>query len=83
EWETPWRLVGPVLADDRPPPAPPPVAPGTYPDWSASIPYERGSKVIRDGLGYEAKWWTLGNLPGADVANEWDTPWQPLFDQPC
>jgi chitinase len=75
-WDTPWRLVGPVLPGDRPKAEPPALPAGTYPDWSDTQAYEKGQRVLRNGHPYEAKWWTQGDVPGADVANDWDTPWR-------
>lgn len=77
-WSVPWRLIGPVLPGDRPVAEAPTLAPGTYPDWSASQPYEKGQRVLLNGHPYEAKWWTQGDAPDADVANAWDAPWQPV-----
>jgi chitinase len=82
EWDTPWRLVGPVLPGDRPQAEAPTLPPGTYPEWSASQAYEKGKRVLSGGHPYEAKWWTQGDAPGADVPNEWDTPWK-LIDEPA
>ncbi len=40
----------------------------TYDAWSASTVYVGGNKVSHNGQNYEAKWWTLGEIPGkADV----------------
>jgi chitinase len=77
EWDTPWRFLGPVLPGDRP--APPPTLPnGTYPTWGKQTVYVKGERVQLDGLGYEAKWWTRGERPDADVAQPWDSPWESL-----
>lgn len=75
EWETPWRLIGPVLATDRPPPPPPTIPLGTFDDWDGTEIYEEGARVHYDGFGYESKWWNQGEQPGKDVPNDWDTPW--------
>lgn len=79
-WETPWSMLGPVMPDDRPPPTPTPMPDGTYPEWSAKRVYVAGDRVLLDGYPYEAKWWTEGDRPDADVQNSWDSPWEPLFD---
>lgn len=72
---TPWQLVGPVLPGDHP--ATTPTLPsGTYPEWSAGTAYEKGQRVLYDNIGYEAKWWTQGDVPGVDVISPSDTPWQ-------
>jgi chitinase len=62
--DSPWTLVGPVLPGDRPAPAPT-VAKGTYPAWSASAIYEKGSRVLVGATPYEAQWWTKGARPGS------------------
>lgn len=80
EWETPWTLVGPVLATDEPLAPTPTVAPDTYPAWAGQEIYEEGDRVEFRGYGYEAKWWTQGDQPGIDVPNEWDTPWELITD---
>ena len=38
--DSPWRLVGPVLASDRPP-STTTLPAGTYPDWDATVAYRR------------------------------------------
>jgi chitinase len=82
DWETPWLFVGPVLPGERPPATPTTMRPGTHPTWSSTKSYEAGAKVLHHGLPYEAKWWTEGDPPDADVPNEWDIPWRPLFARP-
>lgn len=63
EWETPWRLVGPVMPDDRP--APTTTLPaGTFPAWDPDQVYEEGDRVLVDGVGWEAKWWNRNEEPG-------------------
>jgi chitinase len=76
EDDTPWRLVGPVLLNERPIPTTT-LAPGTFPRWSNTIAYDKGTRGLLNGYGYEAKWWTRGE-PDKDVPNEWETPWKPL-----
>jgi chitinase len=81
EWDSPWRIIGPVLPTDRP--ATTTTLPeGWYPAWSAETDYAAGARVLRAGLPYEAKWHTRGAVPGADVTNPWDTPWLPLAPAP-
>jgi chitinase len=75
-WESPWRVLGPILASDPAPPAPPTLAPGTYPDWSQDKVYDKGDRVQFKGFGYRAKWWTRSDEPGVDPDNPWDTPWE-------
>jgi chitinase len=62
--QTPWTLIGPVLPGDTP--APTPTLPaGTYPDWSPTQVYVAGSRVLYNSIGYEAKYWTQGEVPGS------------------
>ncbi|WP_202128503.1 lytic polysaccharide monooxygenase [Paenibacillus dendrobii] len=35
----------------------------TYPAWSATTVYVGGNKVSYNGVNYEAKWWTQGEIP--------------------
>jgi chitinase len=77
EWDTPWRFLGPVLPGDRPQPLLRLPA-GTYRRWLGSEVYEKGARVQLDGIGYEAKWWTRGDMPDPDVDQPWDSPWEPL-----
>jgi chitinase len=80
-WDTPWELVGPVLPGEHAPTMPR-LAPGTYPGWSPTAVYVAGTRVLLNGLAYQAKWWSQDNAPNANVVNPWDTPWQPLFTIP-
>lgn len=77
EFETPWRLIGPVLPGETPVPVPT-VPAGTYPDWSGDETYERGQRVLFDGLPYEAKWWTRGDSPQASETEPDSSPWLAL-----
>jgi chitinase len=76
DWDSPWSIVGPVLATDPTPTTPPTVPPNTYRDWDADVTYYAGDKVERRGVGYIAKWGTRGEDPAADVDNAWQTPWK-------
>ncbi|QLI81023.1 hypothetical protein HZU75_05500 [Chitinibacter fontanus] len=40
--------------------------------WNSSIAYTGGQRVVYNGVTYEAKWWTQGDIPGAA---EWG-PWK-------
>lgn len=62
EWDTPWRLLGPVMPGDRPAPAAT-VADGTYVEWSPRTAYPKGERVQYEGVAYEAKWWTQDEKP--------------------
>ena len=77
DWETPWRLLGPVLPTDTPATTTT-VPAGIYEEWTGTVIYLEGSRVLWRGVAYEAKWWNSGEQPGIDVPNEWDTPWRAL-----
>ncbi|MGX7679303.1 chitinase [Jatrophihabitans sp. DSM 45814] len=72
--DTPWTLIGPVLPGEHPAPTPTLKA-GTYPTWSSAKVYVGGDRVLFEGVGYQAKWWTQGDAPGAPVLAPSDTPW--------
>jgi chitinase len=76
--QTPWTLIGPVLPGEHP--APTPTLPaGTYPDWSPTGVYVAGARVLYEGVGYQAKFWTTGDVPGAiPSAPGQGSPWQVL-----
>jgi chitinase len=76
-FDTPWTLIGPVLPGEHPAPTPT-LAAGRYPAWSAAKIYTGGDRVLHDGVGYQAKWWTQGDVPGVSVLSPSDTPWQLL-----
>jgi chitinase len=73
--DTPWTLIGPVLPGEHPV-VTPTLKAGTYPEWSSSKVYAAGGRVLFEGVGYQAKWWTQGDAPGAPVLTPSDTPWQ-------
>ncbi|MGN7799062.1 chitinase [Leifsonia sp. 22587] len=76
-WETPWELVGPVLPGETPIPQPTLPA-GTYPAWSGTAAYDKGQRILFDGVPFEAKWWTQGDSPEAASADPDSSPWAPL-----
>ncbi len=76
-WQTPWELIGPVLPGEKPIqqatlPA------GTYPDWAGSASYDKGSRVIFEGIPYQAKWWNQGQSPATASSNQDSSAWAPL-----
>lgn len=73
-WDTPWSLVGPVLPTDTPPTTTT-IPFGVYPEWVVTTPYQAGSRVLHHGAAYEAKWYVIGQEPGATAGNPWDTTW--------
>lgn len=76
-WETPWTLVGPVLAGEKPLQLLT-LPDGMYPDWKGLDVYEKGARVLFEGIPYEAKWWTQGDSPEAYSADPNSSPWVPL-----
>lgn len=77
DWQTPWKLIGPVLPGEKPIPQPTLPA-GTYPDWSGTSAYNTGQRVLFNDTPYQAKWWTQGSSPAAASSNPDSSPWAPL-----
>ena len=77
DWETPWLLIGPVLPGETPIPQPTLPA-GTYPDWTGAAVFDKGDRVLFDGVPYQAKWWTQGDSPEAASSDPDGSPWVPL-----
>jgi chitinase len=75
--DTPWTLIGPVLPGEHPAPLPT-LSAGTYPQWSAATVYVAGQRVLYQGVGYQAKWWTQDQPPQPNPLQPADTPWQLL-----
>jgi chitinase len=46
-----------------------------FPLWQPGDPYVTGYKVVRDGYIYQAKWYNVGDDPGAQLQYAWQTPW--------
>ncbi|MCU1354835.1 MAG: chitinase [Acidimicrobiales bacterium] len=82
EWDSPWRILGPVLEHDAPPVQPPTVPTGTYPEWKQGTIYYPGDRVEHLNVGYRAKWWTRGDDPSVDVDNGWENPWEVVGPPP-
>jgi len=76
-WETPWTLIGPVLPGEKPFEAATLPA-DTYPAWDGSAVYEKGARILMDGVPYEAKWWNQAESPEAASSNPDGSPWTPL-----
>lgn len=79
-WSTPWTLVGPVLPGETPIPVPTLPA-GTYPDWAGTAVYNKGDRVLFDGVPFESKWWNQGDSPDAASSNPDSSPWVALTQQ--
>lgn len=74
---SPWSYIGPVLASDQPFRLPKLPA-GTYPEWDATTLYNQGDRVMLDGTGYEAKWWSRGQRPDGSILDRDYSPWTPI-----
>jgi chitinase len=61
--------VQPAVANTNPADSP-------YPQWLASADYPLGYKVTEGGEIYQAKWYTSGDDPAAQVQDSWQTPWE-------
>lgn len=46
-----------------------------FPIWRPNAQYVEGYKVVRGGLVYQSKWYTIGEDPAQGVLRPWDTPW--------
>jgi chitinase len=75
--DNPWRLIGPVLPGETPVPTLS-LPEGFYPAWDATTIYQRGRRVMFDGVAYEAKWWSQGDNPAAGQADPGASPWRAL-----
>ncbi|WP_198414190.1 chitinase [Cryobacterium cryoconiti] len=76
-WETPWTLIGPVLPGEKPFEAATLPA-DTYPAWDGAATYEKGARILMDGVPFEAKWWNQAESPEAASSNPDGSPWTPL-----
>ncbi|HWH97692.1 MAG TPA: glycosyl hydrolase family 18, partial [Pseudolysinimonas sp.] len=79
EWETPWKLVGPVLDGETPIPRPT-LAAGTYPEWDGLVIYDKGTRVLFEGSPFEAKWWNQGESPEASSSDPDGSAWVVLTE---
>ena len=75
-WETPWRIVGPVLEEDLVDPIFVPA--GLVDAWDGEVVYLEGERVWLDGSVYEAKWWTQGYQPNRPAESEALDPWEEI-----
>lgn len=80
-WQTPWLLIGPVLAGESPPTTTT-LPPTAFPAWSPTTAYQQGAEVLFDGLPYQAKWFNTGDSPAAEATDPGGSPWSPQFTVP-
>lgn len=79
--QTPWQLIGPVLAGSHPPTTTT-LPPGTDPTWSPRTTYTAGQRVLFEGLPYQAKWYNVAQSPAAEATDPTSSPWEALFRIP-
>lgn len=77
----PWSVIGPVSGTDVAP-TPSPTVTGVTAQWSSATTYVKGSRVLFDGLPYQARWSTTGDAPSTEYPIGPDEPWAPLFTVP-
>jgi chitinase len=80
-YETPWELLGPVLATDHAPKLPT-LPPGADPTWQPTVTYQPGQVVEFEGLPYQAKWANQAQSPASAMVDPSISPWQPLWTYP-
>ena len=79
--ESPWALLGAVTSREATP-APVPTVTDVTEVWTPEALYQRGARVLLDGLPYEARWASRGEAPGTLFPIGSDEPWAPLFTIP-
>lgn len=79
--QNPWALLGPVESTDAPP-SPVPTVTGVHRTWNVTQLYTKGDRVLFNGLPYQARWLTKGDVPPTEYPVGTDSPWQPLFTIP-
>jgi chitinase len=77
----PWLPIGPVPAGSKAPKLVR-LTDQDAPAWSPSRVYHEGDRVEFDGLPYEARWYTQGEQPKAELPSDPSAPWEPLFKYP-
>ena len=55
---------------------------GNHPKWSPSAVYHGGDRVTFEGLPYQARWYTQGEQPLAELPSDPSASWEPLFKYP-
>jgi chitinase len=78
---SPWALLGAVRTSEAAP-APVLTAADVTARWDPEVLYQRGDRVLLDGLPYEARWASRGEAPGTQFPIGPDQAWGPLFTIP-
>jgi chitinase len=76
--QPPVRTTAPAMPDASRVPTRDDPATSPYPIWRSSKAYTAGEEIVWHHRVYEAKWYTVGDLPDAPVKHLWDTPWRYL-----
>jgi chitinase len=72
-----WRHLGSVLASDVPR-STTTLPAGTYPEWDPTIAYHSGDRVLRNGVGYLARWYAEGIDPAGPPTGDGPSPWRAI-----
>lgn len=76
-WETPWKLIGPVLPGEKPTDQVK-LPSDTFPQWAGQTIYDAGDRVLFEGIPFRAKWWNQGESPAASASNSDSSSWTAL-----
>ncbi len=77
----PWQPIGPVPAGSTAPKLVK-LTGEDVPTWSPTRVYHEGDRVEFDGMPYQARWYTQGEQPKAELPSDPSAPWEPLFKYP-
>jgi chitinase len=77
----PWQPIGPVPPGSKAPKLVK-LVPGKVPSWSPNKVYHQGDQAGFHGLPYQARFYTQGEQPVAQLPAEASAPWEPLFKYP-
>jgi chitinase len=77
----PWQPIGPV-PDGSQAPKLVKLDKGDHTKWSPTKVYHEGDRVTFEKLPYEARWYTQGEQPLAELPSDPSAPWEPLFKYP-
>jgi chitinase len=77
--QSPWLLLGPVRATDKPMRLIADVKAARLPPWDRSAVYRAGDRVSYAGLPFQARWYIKATVPDASLPADPNSPWKPLF----